>query len=234
MDSITEYQPGLFSLEELTLLNVDRPEVSKRYTAEALIAHRTKRDAVCRALAEGHGLLKIARAFGISHHSVAALRDSRPDLVDIEKRQLSQVYGRVIRLCMERYEDALIADKVHPNFLPVHSAVLSDKKALLDGDPTARVESVIRHEVSLELVAGYLAKKGISMPVIDVASTDLSHNHQQTGPLPTASSTPGCTPPDLPAPVAPSGAEGGGGGAPTGDHVLPTGSRPEILGPKDS
>ena len=89
-------QPSLFAVDELRLLKLDEPETRRHYTAASLERDTAKRDAICRALAEGHGLLRIAKAFGVSHHLVSALRDSRPDLVAIEKKQLSGQIGRIL------------------------------------------------------------------------------------------------------------------------------------------
>lgn len=168
-------QAVLFSSDTIDLTKLDQPAAAKRFTAESLQRNRAKRDAIIRALAEGQGLLRIARAFGVSHHTVAALRDSRPDLVAIEKEQLSRNLGRVMSVCLERFEEGVVDGKVHPGQLPVGFGILADKKALLDGEATIRVERVQRHEVSLELVAGYLAKRGIALPAIDVESGVVGH-----------------------------------------------------------
>ena len=73
--------------------------------------------------------------------------------------------------------------------------ILSDKKALIDGDATARTEVVHRHEVSLALVAGYLKKRGIEMKAIDVESTVLTHRLPQISESVASRVTTGDTPP---------------------------------------
>lgn len=240
MDALIEYeQPALFSTEEVDLVSVDKLSAAKRYTAASLERNRAKRDAILGALAEGHGLLRIARAFGVSHHLVSALRDSRPDLVAIEKEQLSRTIGRVLRVCIERFEDGVLDGKVHPGQLPVAFGILSDKKALLDGDPTARVESVVKHEVSLELVAGYLKKRGIELPVIDVESGDEWPVSSQISVGSLANGTPDSTSCSggagvlAAAPAVVRVKDGGGGGVAGARRDLPMGSPPNILETKD-
>ena len=100
-------QPPLFSELEMDLLTLDKAETKKRYTAASLNNQLALREGICRALAEGWGLLRIAKHFGTSHHLVSALRDSRPDLVAIEKKQLSGQIGRILRLSADKYEEAL-------------------------------------------------------------------------------------------------------------------------------
>jgi len=149
-------QPSLFAEDELRLLTLDQPEMRRQYTAVSLARDTAKRDAICRALAEGHGLLRIARAFGVSHHLVSALRDARPDLVAIEKKQLSGQIGRILKMSADRYEEALAAGAVPVGQIPVSFGIFSDKKASLDGDPSLVIEH--RHTVQGGSVADFEAK----------------------------------------------------------------------------
>ena len=143
---MTEQEQSLFPEEELLLLTIDRPEVRKRYTAESLERNEVKRAAICRALAEGHGLLKIAKAFGVSHHLVSRLRDSRPELVAIEKKQLSRNIGDVLAMLSESYKEAASLGKIPVGQIPVAFGIFSDKKASLDGDPGMVIEH--RHTIA--------------------------------------------------------------------------------------
>lgn len=140
-------QPSLFSEFELDrdLLTLDEPVTRKRYTARSLDQQLAKRDAILRALAEGHGLLRIAKAFAVSHHLVSTLRDSRPDLVAIEKKQLSGQLGRILKMSADRYEEALEKGMVPAGQIPVAFGIFADKKAMLDGDAGLVVEH--RHSI---------------------------------------------------------------------------------------
>ena len=141
----TVEQQSLFEEHELDLLSIDKPETRKRYTAESLAKNIAKRDAIVRALAEGHGLLRIAKAFGVSHHLVSALRDARPDLVAIEKKQLSGQLGRILKMSADRFEEALEKGLVPAGQIPVAFGIFADKRAQLDGEASMIVEH--RHRV---------------------------------------------------------------------------------------
>lgn len=131
-------QQVLFPEHERDLLQLDDAATRKRYTAVSLERQVAKRDAIVRALAEGHGLLRIARAFGVSHHTVRALRDSRPDLVAIEKKQLSAQIGAVVKMSLDSMVERLEKGTWKPG--SVDLGILLDKKALLDGEASLIVE----------------------------------------------------------------------------------------------
>lgn len=175
---LTTGQPSLFEVDELRLLKLDEPETRKQYTAASLDRDASKRDAICRALAEGHGLLRIARAFGVSHHLVSALRDSRPELVAIEKKQLSGQIGRILKMSADRYEEALAAGSVPVGQIPVSFGIFSDKKGMLDGDPGMIVEH--RHTLSGGSASDFAAKLETMKRVRGVvASCESVSNPQQ-------------------------------------------------------
>lgn len=149
--------PVFFSGQELL---EDQEELRRRGVFSGKIIDRniSKRDAIVRALAEGIGVNRIAKAFSVSVHTVMALRDRHPDLIAAEKQALSRQFGRLLKLSADRYEEALINDEVSPSQLPVAMGILSDKKALLDGDPTLRVDHGKRNEVTADDVREYLAR----------------------------------------------------------------------------
>lgn len=138
------FDDGQFGVE---LANLEKAE-TKRYTGEQLEARTAVRDAVVRLLAEGVGILRIARmmrgqGIQIGEHSIMALRDRRADLVAIEKKQLSQQLGRISKLMADSIEERLVAGKMKPT--PVDLAVVIDKKAAVDGDAQMVIEH--RHTV---------------------------------------------------------------------------------------
>jgi hypothetical protein len=173
----TTEQPSLFSELEMDLITIDQPETRKRYTAERLARCIAKRDAIINALAHGFGLLRIAKAFGVSHHTVSTIRDSRPDLVAIEKKQLSGQYGRVIKMSLDRYEEALVAGKISPAQIPVAVGIFSDKRAQIDGDPGLVIEH--RHKI----VASADGFRERLKAAVDAKSTGTPSITQQKGPV---------------------------------------------------
>lgn len=166
-------QGSLFSEFEQDLLTLDKPETRKRYTAATLERNVAKRDFILRCLAEGHGLLRIANAAGVSHHLVSALRDSRPDLVAIEKKQLSGQFGRIIRLAADKLEDALSKGMVPAGQIPVLIGIVQDKRAQLDGDAGLVIEH--RHTVQGS-VEGFRARL---QAAVESAATGTAVNPQQ-------------------------------------------------------
>lgn len=171
-----EQQP-LFDRSELPeaseLLRLDEPDAPKRFTAEHLDANIAKRDAVIRALAEGVGIIRIARAFGLSEHTVMALRDRRPDLVAMEKKQLSGQIGRILKLSAERYEEGLLAGKVAAAQIPVGFGIFADKKAMLDGEASLVIEHRHTSGASADDFIKKLEEMKRAKVPIDCASTVL-------------------------------------------------------------
>lgn len=178
-------QQTLFEQSELPeaseLLRVDQPDAPKRFTAEHLEANIAKRDAVIRALAEGVGIIRIARAFGVSEHTVMALRDRRPELVAMEKKQLSGQLSRILRLSAERYEEGLLAGKVAPAQIPVGFGIFADKKAMLDGEASL----VIEHRITAPSAEDFARKleemkraKAATAAPLDCASTVSNSQYQ--------------------------------------------------------
>lgn len=180
------FDDGSFGVE---LATIDKPEVAKRYTGEQLEARTAVRDAVVRALAEGVGILRIARmlraqGIAIGEHSIMALRDRRADLVAIEKKQLSQQLGRILKLSADKYETALVADKVPAVQIPVAFGIFADKKAALDGEASL----VIEHRHTVDASADAFARKLEEMKrakaqvnPIDSQSSENPENPEQKG-----------------------------------------------------
>lgn len=135
------FDDGQFGVELATL---DSPETRHGKHSGAELERRVAvRDAVVRLLAEGVGILRIARLMRqqgvpIGEHSILALRDRRPDLVAMEKKQLSTQLGRISKLMADSLEDRLVAGTLKPG--SVDLAVIMDKKAMLDGDASLVIE----------------------------------------------------------------------------------------------
>jgi hypothetical protein len=75
-----------------------------------------------------------------------------------------------LRLSADRYEEALVRGEIKPNCIPVPFGIFSDKRAQLDGEPTARIEHFSRREVDPADVARAL--EGLRAASVLVESTD--------------------------------------------------------------
>lgn len=151
-----EIQAELFQ-SGAELLTVDEDAKTGRYSGVIIDKNRAKVRAICAALAEGIGVQRIARAFAVSTHTVLAMRERHPELIAIEKKQLSGQVGRILKLSADRFEAALINGEVSPALLPVAFGIFTDKQAQLEAalSGSVAVDSV-QPGVSVEAVKAML------------------------------------------------------------------------------
>jgi DNA-binding Lrp family transcriptional regulator len=99
-------------------------------------------DSVLAAFTAGIGKRRIARAFGLSPHTVRGIvqRAEASGRIAPYKQRMSARLAQAIELGVEQYIEALEEGKIAPGQIPVGVGILTDKKALLDGEATARVE----------------------------------------------------------------------------------------------
>jgi hypothetical protein len=124
------------------LLSVEEDAKSGKYSGAIIEKNRDKVKAICGALAEGHGILRVAKAFGVSAHTVMGIRDRHPELIAIEEKQLTRQFGKILAVSAERLLDGLVSGAIAPAQIPVGMGIVFDKKALLDGKPT----SIVQHQ----------------------------------------------------------------------------------------
>jgi hypothetical protein len=137
----TELFPDLPGRE---LLTVDEDAKAGKYSGAIIERNRAKVEAICRALAEGIGVKRIASAFSVSIHTVLGLRDRHPELIATQKKEASNQLGRIAKLMAENIEERLIAGTMKPS--SVDLGIVLDKKAMLDGDAGLVIEH--RHSVA--------------------------------------------------------------------------------------
>lgn len=98
---------------------------------------------ICEAAIQGHSQRWIARTFGVGPMTVRAVieeMERRGKMRALKERVRSKL-GVAIELGIERAVEMLEAGSVPANVLPIMVGVFSDKKALLDGEPTMIVRS---------------------------------------------------------------------------------------------
>jgi hypothetical protein len=139
-------QPGLFSDTDLpTLPQLVAFVKAKRYehTGGTLV----KAEQVCMGIAtdliEGLPMRTIARRWHVSRQSIWPAMEILEEQGKLEplKQRLSSAYGLAITLSVENLVEKLENGSVPANVLPIAVGVLSDKKALIDGGPTERIEA---------------------------------------------------------------------------------------------
>jgi hypothetical protein len=137
--AVAEEQLALFG-DGAELLTVEEDARRGLYSGKIIEKNRAKVRAICQALAEGIGVNRIAKAFGVNIRTVMGIRDRHPELIAAEEKLLSQQIGRVLKVGVDRYLEALLDGAIPAAQIPVGMGILFDKKALLDGKPTAIVE----------------------------------------------------------------------------------------------
>lgn len=110
-----------------------------RFSGAIVDKQVAKVKAICGALAEGHGILRVAKAFGVSPHTVMGIRDRHPELIAMEKQQLSRTYGKILAVGAERLLEGMVTGQLSAAQISVPLGIVADKKALLDGEPTVIV-----------------------------------------------------------------------------------------------
>ena len=172
-----------------------------RYTAERFFRKRPEdyRRAV-QLLAGGMGLLKIASLLKVHHLTVAAVRDREGAAIDIDKQSIRRNLRLACVIGSERLPEVMA--NLAPAQLPVAQAILLDKLALLDGEPTSRTEHVVRGHLTHEAIAADLEAFTVDADLIGSDETGAAQN----GPalLPASSdAAPGSSSPAVvdPAPV---------------------------------
>ncbi|MBK8002309.1 MAG: helix-turn-helix domain-containing protein, partial [Verrucomicrobia bacterium] len=171
MEAITD-QIALFDESQLPAgreLLLPAEEQRRRFTADMVARNQERYRAIVGAIAEGLGVRQICRAFGVSHHTVQAIRERDPQLVATEKERARGEFRQLVRLASDRLREALENDELAPGQLPVALGILVDKSLALEGQPMMTV--AVRHEVDQESVRRMF--ESLAQPVtLDVRALD--------------------------------------------------------------
>ncbi len=168
----TGVQGELIPLENLPddiFVEEEQPSVgAARYTAERFFSKRPEDYKLCVSfLAAGLGLLHIARLLKVHHMTVAAVRDREGDAIDIQKERIRKNLRLAVGIGSERLPE--IMARLPDGQVPLSMAILLDKLAQLDGEPTQRIEVTHKAHLTHEQLAAQLT----AFPdAIDVSATD--------------------------------------------------------------
>jgi hypothetical protein len=176
--------PFLFSEAEI---GAEKLEATGEFSGERLLARRPE---VYRAIlsmsAEGLSVSAMARAFGVSRNTIAAVQDREGFSIEQHKKELLRNVRTAARLSVERVVE-LVPSINSAKDAAIVAAVMVDKLQLLSGEATARVERV---EVSQDKLSEMLA----GLPELEaeiVPATGLGGNGSgQRGPA--AAAAAGC------------------------------------------
>ena len=143
--------PFLFSEAEI---GAEKLEATGEFSGERLLARRPE---VYRAIlsmsAEGLSVSAMARAFGVSRNTIAAVQDREGFSIEHLKKELLRNVRTAARLSVERVVE-LVPSITSAKDAAIVAAVMVDKLQLLSGEATARVERV---EVSQDKLSEMLA-----------------------------------------------------------------------------
>lgn len=218
---LTHEQQALFpEWEGRELLTLDADRKAGRFTAERVAHNAARYQGLVAALAEGLGTRQIARAFKVSPHVVALIREKESQDIATLKEAFAIKAGRQVHLALERIEEKLLDPHAKLDLLQLSVVVekLSDKWLLLKGEATQRIaiERGLGERLRAQLEAELI---DITPRAPDSESGGNAGNPAPNGPPDRAGVSrgvnpgPASVPPGPPAPPAPAPAPGGAGGA---------------------
>lgn len=144
-------QGTLFPEWEERLVEVVRHK-SFVHTAAFLSRDEELCRAICTDLLTGVSRRLIAKRYSISRNSVNGIREAMEARGELEplNKEIARRLNRCVIYSLENLEDATEHDKIAAGSLPIATAVLLDKKAALEGQPTSRIEHITTRKVSAE------------------------------------------------------------------------------------
>lgn len=146
-------------------------EQRHRFTGGQVRLNQERYAALVSALGEGLGVRQICRAFKVSPHTLETIRERDAELVATEKERSGRKLRRLVRMTMDRLEEALANDEITAGQLPVTLGILVDKSLAFEGQAVATV--TVRHEIDQEQVRRMFQE--LQGPVIDVESAPIGH-----------------------------------------------------------
>ena len=124
----------------LTQFNQRMPDQGLRnYDGSQIKAKDPKRyDCIVRAIREGIGHESIAKIFGIGQQTVSGI-SSKENLPAHSQEALIHNLRQTRDLCLTKFKEAVQADEVKADKLPVAIGILTDKEVQVQGLPSAIV-----------------------------------------------------------------------------------------------
>lgn len=126
-----------------------------RYTAERFFRKRPNDYRLCVTLIAARiGRLQIARLMKVHHMTVAAVEEREGVAIDIEKERIRKNIRLAVGNASERLPEIMAS--LPANQVPLATAILIDKLAQLDGEPTHRIEHTHKVQLTHEQLAAQL------------------------------------------------------------------------------
>jgi len=168
--------PFLFSEAEI---GAEKLEATGEFSGERLLARRPE---VYRAIlsmsAEGLSVSAMARAFGVSRNTIAAVQDREGFSIEQHKKELLRNVRTAARLSVERVVE-LVPSINSAKDAAIVAAVMVDKLQLLSGEATARVERVeVSQDKLSEMLAGLPELEAEIVPATGSSGSGSGQNGQ--------------------------------------------------------
>lgn len=170
-------QGELIRMEDLpdSIFSEEESGPEPKYTAARLKAKRPEDyRLVMSLLAGGMGMLAIARHVRVHHRTVAAVLAEAGDQIDMLKQGIRRNVRLAVAVAAERLPDVMA--NLPAAQMPIATAVLIDKLAQLDGEPTQRIEVKHTGHLTHESLAAELT--AFPIEAVDVTPDSMGRSGQ--------------------------------------------------------
>jgi hypothetical protein len=140
-------QLDLIPSDQMPAAMFEADEASGTYTGERFFSNRpdTYREC-CALLAEGIGILRIAKLLHVHPSTIRAVRDREAETIDMAKQMIAKRLRTGAEMCTDAILEALDDDKRRLKLAPRDAAVIAgiliDKWQLISGGATSRIEII--------------------------------------------------------------------------------------------
>jgi|GEM_PF-1012234 len=149
--------------QQLTLIDVPETELVEcvqqvRYSGKIACKLEDRAAKIVRLVLLRASVREIQRECHVDYRTVAAIvriMEENGKLPALKQR-LSDDLGEIAELSAANLKQKLLDNEVPANVLPIVLGVAVDKKALVDGDPTARMEIEVTNDITPEAAREYL------------------------------------------------------------------------------
>lgn len=177
-------QPFLFDDVDAgcELLTIEADRAANKHTGSTLEKRVELFDEICLRLAAGVSMRNVARIYGVGRNTVAAIARKLEEAGKMEpyKKRMAGKLGVAIEMGTDLILEGMEKGLFPLQALPVAVGILSDKKALLDGEPTSILGKQAGAQLSQEEWDRYLA----NLPSAKAGVIELSADSQSTGKAP--------------------------------------------------
>jgi transposase-like protein len=168
-------QPELWGADELPCRPVLQ-KITREYlhTGSTVSKDHVRVGFIIKTYLELGEIARTCRTCGCSPNTLKVLMNEAEAAgkVDGFKQRVNDKFGLMLEMGQEKAIREYRADRVPPPALSINIGVAYDKKALMDGEATSRVEAIAAAPVEREHVLAYLAAKQIKAPALEVISSE--------------------------------------------------------------